>query len=893
VPKDQDRDLEPTRPAFEVEVTESSPTIRDRRARLEASPNMGEKFDVLGFIGRGGMGAVFKVWHRQLDHVRAVKVLPAGSSPAMVERLRREAAIATDLTHPNIVTVYDLEMLDDGSLAIVMEYLPGEDLNAFIKKNGRMSVEDALRRFRPVADALDRMHAAGVVHRDIKPANLFVCEDGSLKVLDFGISRLTESESGLTRTGGLVGTPSYMAPELFEGESADAKADVYSLGAVLFFCLTGRKPYEGRTQLELISRILADDPPRADDVCHAVPQFVANALERALTAEADQRWPTAMALLEAMGSEETRAFRAPRVVRRRRRRWLTALSMAAGLAISATIGVVASDVLVRWSNRSDDPVYGGSLALGLRTRLPSLDPLEAKTTDFVSVVHLLYDPLVEVDWRGNLEPALTKSWEQLDGDRRYVLHLRDDAILHPDPCLPDPSSSHALDGEDVRASLERTFRYIAEDEDTTWGFLPPVVGFDEYLAGEVDHPAGIRVPTSHTVEVTFTRPAPSFLHCLNRSEWSIMAAESIDEYGPKHVGFHAVGSGPFRVVAASSLEVEMERHDGFWRRDAKGGRLPYLNRLVIKTYHGETGAVAALRQESVDVVLRITPEQLDEALVVDGWAVTPREGWEAYSAVPYLDEAHRYLTLLLMDRRSDHPYTESVEIRQAIRTAIDRRSLLEGPFLATDSPLTDGMLGYEARLTSDGDVDEAKRLLKAAGYPEGSGLPSLDLCCRDGITTQAYKIEEQLELAGFVVNTNVVGYDPWHRFLTQGGCDMVIAMYDELVINDDPTELLLGLTSRARLMDRRPHVGDLVRDLRTVERQEDRESLIRHLAAELVDDSVLVFLEYRDPTAPHVTNLIGPRVRGLADPQTGNMNQRRERIRRMWTPAGDDPASTP
>jgi len=553
----------------------------------------------------------------------------------MVERLRREAAITTDLTHPNIVTVYDLEVLEDGSLAIVMEYLNGEDLNAFVKKNGRMSVEDARRRFRPVADALDKMHAAGVIHRDIKPANLFVCEDGSIKILDFGISRLTDSDAGLTRTGGLVGTPSYMAPELFEGATATAATDVYSLGAVLFFCLTGRKPFEGRTQIELISRILADDPPLADDICPAVPAFAANAVDRALTGDAEHRWPTALALLEAMGAEDTKLLRVPKSKRRLRKRWATALAVAVGLAASVSVGVVASDLLLTRTIEEHEeqataeaeeivPVRGGTATLGLPARLPSLDPLKAKTDVYASVMHLIYDPLVEVEWTGELLPALAEDWEVEDEARRFVLHLREGIFLHPDPCLPGEGKPHDLDSEDVRASLERTFRYIAEDEDTTWGFLPPVQGFDDFLAGEVDHPSGIQTPDGHTIVVTFTRPAPSFLHCLNRSEWSIMAAEAIQTFGPDDVGFHAVGTGPFKQISASKQGARLERHEDFWDSDAKDRKLPFLDNIAVKTFHGEVNAMTALRQGTVDALLRLPPDYYDDAMIIDGAVPKPR-----------------------------------------------------------------------------------------------------------------------------------------------------------------------------------------------------------------------------------------------------------------------------
>ncbi len=272
-------------------------------AAAPALPDLGPKFEVLGLIGRGGMGAVYRVRHRKLDHVRAVKVLVSGADPVALERLRREAAIATGLAHPNIVSVYDLEELADGSLAIVMEHLAGQDLVAYNRSHGRMSLDEVQRRFAGVADALDRMHAAGVIHRDLKPANLFVCDGGEIKILDFGISRVVAEETRLTQTGAAVGTPAFMAPEQFEDREVTPAADLYALGSVLFACLTGEAPIKGSSQAELIANVLFQPPARADEVCADVPSSVAAALERALAKDPEQRFPTAAALLRALAGD--------------------------------------------------------------------------------------------------------------------------------------------------------------------------------------------------------------------------------------------------------------------------------------------------------------------------------------------------------------------------------------------------------------------------------------------------------------------------------------------------------------------------------------------------------------------------------------------------------------
>jgi eukaryotic-like serine/threonine-protein kinase len=261
---------------------------------------LGGKFEVLEPIGRGGMGAVYRVRHRKLDHVRAVKVLPAGATPEAVERLRREAAIATGLAHPSIVTIYDLEELPDGGLAIVMENLEGADLGRHLRNSGPLAAAEVVRIFAGAVDALDRMHAAGVIHRDLKPGNLFVCRDGALKILDFGISRVLDDDSALTRTGQSLGTPAFMAPEQLEGSTLSPQADVYALGAVLYLCLCGQRPHAGATQAELIANVLLHEPPRADAVRPSLPAGIGDVLQRALAKDPGQRFATAGELLDAL-----------------------------------------------------------------------------------------------------------------------------------------------------------------------------------------------------------------------------------------------------------------------------------------------------------------------------------------------------------------------------------------------------------------------------------------------------------------------------------------------------------------------------------------------------------------------------------------------------------------
>ena len=203
-------------------------------------------FDILGMIGRGGMGAVYKARQISLGRTVAIKILPpaAASDAEFAERFRREAAALAALDHPNIVTLYDFGERD-GCYFFIMEYVDGVDLAQRLA-SGSMTTDEALALVPQVCDALQYSHDRGVVHRDIKPGNLLIDRTGKVKIADFGLAKLVGTgldEFDLTRTSAALGTPRYMAPEQMEGgPSADHRTDIYALGVVLYEMLTGEVP---------------------------------------------------------------------------------------------------------------------------------------------------------------------------------------------------------------------------------------------------------------------------------------------------------------------------------------------------------------------------------------------------------------------------------------------------------------------------------------------------------------------------------------------------------------------------------------------------------------------------------------------------------------------------
>jgi len=224
------------------------------------------RYEVVGEIGRGSMGIVHRAHDPLMDRDVAIKtvLLPNGLSPAeqreFHERFLREARAAGQLSHPNIVTVYDFnDSPPDGPPFIAMEYVQGSTLHELIDREGALNAEWALEVIDALADALRSAHDAGIVHRDLKPANILIREsDGSAKIVDFGIARIRLSE--LTHPGTAYGSPSYMSPEHIKGERADARSDLFSLAVILYETLTGHRPFDGDSFTAICYAIVHHEP---------------------------------------------------------------------------------------------------------------------------------------------------------------------------------------------------------------------------------------------------------------------------------------------------------------------------------------------------------------------------------------------------------------------------------------------------------------------------------------------------------------------------------------------------------------------------------------------------------------------------------------------------------
>lgn len=293
-----------------VAVVSASRTTALRREAFEAKREAGQvgPYTLGRRLGRGGMGDVFLAEHRLLKRPCAVKFvrpeLAADASAAA--RFEHEVRAVTALSHPNTVRVYDYGRADDGSFYAVMEYLPGPTLDRLVRAAGPLPPGRAVYLVRQVCGALAEAHAAGLVHRDLKPSNVIVTTLGGqpdvAKLLDFGLVHDTRSDAGLTATGAVLGTPAYMCPEQAGGDPVDARGDLYSLGAVLFFAVAGRPPFEGAAVGRLIAAHLTEPAPHLTEVRKDAPQDLAAVVARCLAKSPADRYQSAAELDAALAA---------------------------------------------------------------------------------------------------------------------------------------------------------------------------------------------------------------------------------------------------------------------------------------------------------------------------------------------------------------------------------------------------------------------------------------------------------------------------------------------------------------------------------------------------------------------------------------------------------------
>ncbi len=249
---------------------------------VTAPEALAARYEILAELGRGGMGVVYKARDRETGAVVALKVLhPAvAERPDLIERFKAELLLARKITHKNVCRVYDLNRFGNVA-AISMEYIEGESLRSLLKRVEGLSAHHALKLLGQIIAGLNEAHTQGVVHRDLKPENILIAQNGTVKVMDFGIARSVEA--GVSMSGGLTGTPAYMSPEQALGKTADARSDIYSLGLVMYEMFTGRAPFQADTPVALAMKQVQETPPpprQEPDLPERVDRAIGKCLEK-------------------------------------------------------------------------------------------------------------------------------------------------------------------------------------------------------------------------------------------------------------------------------------------------------------------------------------------------------------------------------------------------------------------------------------------------------------------------------------------------------------------------------------------------------------------------------------------------------------------------------------
>jgi tetratricopeptide (TPR) repeat protein len=313
-----------------------------RRLWLSTIP----RYEFLERLGRGGMGAVYRAMDRVLSREVALKVLvdPLGAPAEARGRFLQEARLAATLQHPNIVPIFDAGE-HEGQVFLAMQLIDGSGL-----EHRKMALREAAEAVRDAARAVHYAHERGIIHRDLKPSNVMIDKAGRVFVTDFGLARRSDSAARMTLTGTIVGTPIYMPPEQARGAETDARSDVYSLGATLYELASGKAPFSGANELEILKHVLLDEPPFPRKHAPSLPQDLESVILKAMDKKPPGRYPTAAALAADLDrwlrSEPVHAPVRGAFYRVRkkivRHRWRV-------LAIAATIGFLVMTAAFSWA----------------------------------------------------------------------------------------------------------------------------------------------------------------------------------------------------------------------------------------------------------------------------------------------------------------------------------------------------------------------------------------------------------------------------------------------------------------------------------------------------------------------------------------------------------------
>lgn len=382
------------------EVTE---TFQMPIKELTTGSTFAGRYQIIEELGKGGMGKVYRVLDKKLKEEVALKLIKPeiASDKETIERFSNELKLARKIGHRNVGKVY--ELMEDGETHfITMEYVAGEDLKSFILRSRQLTIGTAVAIAKQVCEGLAEAHRLGVVHRDLKPGNIMIDKEGNARIMDFGIARLIEAK-GITGQGIIIGTPVYMSPEQVEGKGVDQRADIYSLGVILYEMVTGRVPFEGETALSIALMHKTEAPPDPRIINPQLPVDLSRVILRCLEKEKEQRYQNAVELLSELNRIEERISTRERILPTRKgvthKEILSAYNLKKLLVpVLVIIAVIALGVIILQHLSKKEPVPTQATKRSMAV-LPFVDLSPGKDYEYLSdgITETLIDALANIE----------------------------------------------------------------------------------------------------------------------------------------------------------------------------------------------------------------------------------------------------------------------------------------------------------------------------------------------------------------------------------------------------------------------------------------------------------------------------------------------------------------